>query len=99
MLRVVPLRDEDGRGIFPTMRTRGELIFVEVAAAIGAVAFGIALTWVAYWLLDNAGMPTFFAFCFGGALAFLAIGISVDIRKKRYRFRDLPGALFRPVKH
>lgn len=81
------------------MRTRGELIFVEVVVTVGTIAGCVGLAWLAYWLLDNTGMPTFFAFCFGVVAVCLAVGITVDIRKKRYQLRDLPGALFRPAKH
>ena len=87
------------RGMAHHMRTRGELVFAQVVVTVGTVAGCAAVAWLAYWLLDNAGPVPFAIYCVAIMAGSLAIGITVDIRKRRYRFRDLPGALFRPAKH
>lgn len=73
--------------------------FAHLLAVVLTLAICAMAVWLAYWLLDNVGAFAFGAYCLLLVVGSLAYAIRADIRRGRYRFRDLPGALFRRAPH
>jgi hypothetical protein len=76
-------------------QTPAGILFVTVVTVVGTALSLMVIYWFIMWVLDAYGGLVFAVVCIGGTLLMISGGIAWDIKKGLYRFRDLPGALFK----